>query len=219
MLLHGWGGNHESMLCVAKRLKGVKCIIPDLIGFGVSPHPDYALKVDDYVNAVIEMLDKERISRACFICHSFGARIGIKLAAQYNERVSGLILTGAAGIKPRRKPMYYIKVFSYKVKKRFGISTKNAGSSDYQALSDCMKGTFINVVNEDLTPYLNRITTDTLIVQGERDTETPMYMAEIMNRRILSSSLIVLKGVGHFAYVDRIGEFSAIANSYIDAIK
>lgn len=218
MLLHGWGGNHESMLCVAKRLKGVRCIIPDLIGFGNSPHPDCALKVDDYVEAVIDMLNKENVKRACFVCHSFGARIGIKIAAQYSERVSGLVLTGAAGVKPRRKPIYYIKVFSYKVKKRFGIPTKNAGSPDYRALSDSMKGTFINVVNEDLTPYLNRISTDALIVQGERDTETPMYMAEIMNKRIPSSSLIVLKGVGHFAYVDRLAEFSAIVNSYISAI-
>jgi len=218
VLLHGWGGNHESMLCVARRLKGARCIIPDLIGFGDSPHPDYALRVDDYVEAVINMLDKERISRACFICHSFGARIGIKLSAEYPERVSGLILTGAAGVRPRRKPIYYIKVFSYKVKKRFGIPTNNAGSPDYQALSDSMKGTFVNVVNEDLTPYLNRIEADTLIVHGERDTETPMYMAKIMNERIPSSSLIVLKGVGHFAYIDRLAEFSAIVNSYISAI-
>jgi len=219
VLLHGWGGNHELMLGVAKRLRGCKCLLPDLIGFGHTPHPDYPLSVDDYVDAVVDMMAKADIKKACLVCHSFGARIGLKLAATRADFVSGLVITGGAGIKPKRKLSYYAKVFAHKVKKVLHLPTDLDGSPDYRNLSNAMKGTFVRVVNEDLTPLLPRISIDTLIVQGELDTETPTYMAEIMNKSIPSSSVVIMKGVGHFGYLERLNDFVEITQSYINAIE
>ena len=202
------------MLSIANSLKGCRCLIPDLTGFGDTPHPEYPLTVDDYMDAVLQKLNEKNIDRFCIIAHSFGARIAIKIAAKYPERVSRLIMTGAAGIKPKRGLKYYFKVYLYKLKKRLGIKS-NAGSEDYKALSGAMKGTFVNVVNEDLTALLPGIKADTLLVFGENDTATPLYMARKMEKLIPSAALIVYKDAGHYAYIERSAEFNAAVNSYL----
>ena len=103
-----------------------------------------------------------------------------------------MVLTGAAGIKPKRSIRYYISVYSYKLGKIIlkpfkGLSDrfrKNAGSSDYQNASDVMKGILIQAVNFDITPYLKDIETETLLVFGDKDDSTPLYMGKIMEEKL-----------------------------------
>ena len=93
---------------------------------------------------------------------------------------------------------------------------KNAGSEDYRALSDSMKGTFVRVVNLDLAPRLKEIKNETLIIWGENDTDTPMYMAERMEKEIKNSGLAVLPGAGHFSYIDQYPRFCAILKALME---
>ena len=73
-----------------------------------------------------------------------------------------------------------------------------------------MKKTFIKVVNEDLTPYLKNIKSSVLLIWGDKDTDTPMYMAKTMEREIKDSGLVVFEGSGHFSYLDDIPRYVKI---------
>ena len=156
------------------------------------------------------------MSDVTLIAHSFGARVAIKLAKEFGYFLDKLVIVDGAGIKPRRKLKYYYSIYKHKILKRLKI-VHSAGSADYKALPTAMKGTFINIVNEDLTPLLKFITLPTLIVWGENDRETPLYMAKKMHRLIANSGLVVLKNAGHFSYIDQYQKFIAVLGYFLES--
>lgn len=213
VFLHGWGGSTTSFLGLANLLKhSFKCYLIDFYGFGKTPHPDYALHLADYAKGVEDFLEQNDLTDVTLVGHSFGGRVCIKLAQ--NKRVKRLIIFDGAGIKPRRKPSYYFRVFKYKIKKRLGLNTKDSGSADYRALPSVMRGTFCNVVNENLKPLLKNITLPTLLVWGDVDNDTPVYMGRIMNKKIKNSTLIVFEGAGHFSYLEQPIRAAGVINAF-----
>lgn len=213
VFLHGWGGGIPSFLFVAKQLN-CRCTLVDFYGFGKSAHPNFPLTVADYARGVLEILKKQGIKKAAFIGHSFGGRVAIEIAASHPELVSRLVLVDSAGIKPKRTVKYYLKVAVHKVLKLFGKGLK--GSDDYRALSPVMKKTFINVVNYDQTPLLSRITAPTAIFWGDKDKQTPPYMAKKMNRLIADSHIFWLTNAGHFSYLDNSVLFVSILKAFLE---
>lgn len=185
----------------------------DFYGFGKTPHPDYPLTVKDYAAGVLELMDKLNIEKATLVGHSFGGRVAIYIAAKYPEKVEKLVLVDSAGIKPRRGIKYRLKILLHKILKKFGKGLK--GSKDYRALSPVMKKTFQNVVNYDETYLLSDITADTAIFWGDKDKDTPLYMARKLNKKNKSSHLFLLTNAGHFSYLDNSGYFLKILSAFI----
>ena len=64
-----------------------------------------------------------------------------------------------------------------------------------------MQQTFKNIVNEDLTLYLSSIETETLIIWGKKDQDTPLKNAIKINNLIKDSALIVFPEGTHFSYL------------------
>ena len=92
---------------------------------------------------------------------------------------------------------------------------KMAGSADYQALSGAMRATFVKVVNQDLSGELSKIKNATLLIWGTEDRDTPLYMAEKMEKRIADSGLVRLEGAGHFSYLDQYPKFCAVLRAFL----
>jgi pimeloyl-ACP methyl ester carboxylesterase len=223
VFLHGWGADinvfSSLMKYYAQRFKVTAIDFP---AFGKSSAPLLAFTIFDYYDIITAVLDALSINEASFICHSFGGRVGILLGAKNPELVKKLILVDAAGVRPKRKLGYYFKIYRYKFKKtliKLGLLNKKAlekdGSADYRGLSAVMKQTFVNVVNEDLTPFLKDIAAPTLLIYGENDKDTPPYMAKIMKERIPDGGLILLSGAGHFSFLDKPNEFKIITDKFL----
>lgn len=228
VFLHGWGANIQAWGMAPQMLSDTsRVIVIDFPGFGESDAPYRPFSVGDYTDVVIKLFEELHIEKANIVCHSFGGRVSILLANKRPDLVNKMVFTDAAGVKPKRGAKYYYKVYKYKFfKKLYNIKAlrnlckavgfdvekrvKKAGSSDYQALSDDMKKTFIKVVNEDLTPYLKNIKSSVLLIWGDKDTDTPMYMAKTMEREIKDSGLVVFEGSGHFSYLDDIPRYVKI---------
>lgn len=221
IFLHGWGGSTASFGGVFNHLSNNHFVINlDFYGFGKSDIPQRPLAVSDYTDSVIELLEYLGVQNTHIIAHSFGGRVAIKLAAQRPELVGKIILVDSAGLRPKRGIKYYFRVIKYKAAKflsRFfkGIDLSRYGSDDYRALPEVMRGTFVRVVNEDLTRYLGAIKAPTLIVWGENDQDTPLYMAKKLHKHIKNSGLVVLKGAGHYSYLDKFSQFLAVADSFL----
>jgi haloalkane dehalogenase len=70
----------------------VRCIAPDLIGFGDSDKPDIAYRVEDharYLQAFIEVLE---LNDVILVVHDWGSALGLDWARRHPERVRGLAL-------------------------------------------------------------------------------------------------------------------------------
>ena len=203
--LHGWGANLQSLSCVANYINA-KNILIDFPPFGESGEISGVWNLDDYVSLISCILEREKVKNFSLICHSFGARVGIKLANLYNENVEKLIITGGAGLKSRNKIKKTFRKLKYRVIKMFN---KNAqvGSKDYISLSPNMKKTFNNIINEDLSKECKKLNVKTLLIYGSKDKETPLYMAKKFNKLIKNSKLVIYKNCGHFAYLQNLDNF------------
>lgn len=210
IFLHGWGGDIRSFFACAQIVATkYRVTLVDLYGFGQTPPLQYPATVEDYAKSIVEIINHYKMRSAYIVAHSFGGRIAIRLAAQYGYLIDGIVLADSAGMRPRRGVVYYYRVFRHKVLNKLRIKHE-AGSEDYKKLSGVMRQTFKNIVNEAQDSEVKKITLPILIIWGDKDKDTPIYMAKRIYKKTPTSSLIVFKGEGHFAYLYNNRAFSDI---------
>jgi pimeloyl-ACP methyl ester carboxylesterase len=91
---------------------------------------------------------------------------------------------------------------------------ERVASRDWLEASEAMRGTFRLVVGEDLSPRLPNIAAPTLLIWGDADEDTPLWMAQRMEKEIPNAGLVVLSG-SHYVYAERAAEFNRIATHFL----
>lgn len=224
VLLHGWGQSKAMMEPIEQQfINDFRVINLDLPGFGASDLPFKPWGVYEYTAFLKDFLDAINVENPILIAHSFGARLAIIFASLHATQK--LILTGAAGIKPKRSVAYHLRVRTYKMAKIvFKLPGLNKhqesmsrffGSADYRAISGVMRQSFVKIVNEDLTPLLSQITCPTLLIWGEKDDATPLWMGRIMEKKIPDAGLVVFEDDDHYAYWNQSARFNKISDVFL----
>lgn len=214
LLLHGWGGCINSFRPLEKLKEEFSVLEIDFPPFGKSEEgQDW--NVFSYANMLISLCEHLKIEKCHILGHSFGGRIAILIGAIKKGMVEKIVLVGCAGMKPRRKLSYYLKVANYKLQKAFKKDLSKFGSSDYRSLSPNMKKTFSRIVNTHLEEYAKMLSQEVLIVFGDKDKETPLYMGKRLNGLIKNSRLVVMKDCSHFCYAEKPYEFCKLALDFL----
>lgn len=166
---------------------------------------EFPYSLDDYVLDLKEYAYKHGLKSPSVVAHSFGARVVLKTAYNEPDFFNKLVLTGAAGLKSKKTLKKTVKKTTFKLLKKFVPREKLQAfySSDYLALSPIMKESFIKIVSETLDYTLSEIKNQTLLVFGEKDRETPLYMANKFKKEIKDSKLIIIKNAGHFCFLEK----------------
>ena len=213
VLLHGWGQNMQMMQFIQDAFADQYTVLNlDLPGFGESEEPSTAWSCDDYAHFIHEIVQGIQKEPVILIAHSFGARIAFRYALHYP--VKQMVLTGAAGIRKKRTLLYYCKVYSYKLCKKLSLPIQ-AGSSDYRQASSRMREIMVKAVNEDITKELANINVETLLVWGEEDNQTPLWMGKKMEQMMKNATLVVLEKDDHFAYFHQSHRFIKIIQYFL----
>ena len=89
------------------------------------------------------------------------------------------------------------------------------GSADYRNATPIMRQCLVMAVNEDLRHLMPQIKQETLLIWGDADTATPIGDAKIMDSLIPDSGLAVLKGAGHFSFLEQPAVFANIMRTYL----
>lgn len=167
---------------------------------------------------------KKENKKVILLAHSFGGRIAIKYAVKYPGDIEAMVLTGAAGIKhplTSRQQMFYrmakigkelfalpiLKSLEKYAKKYFYVIVRE---KDYANAGMMMKEVMKNALAEDLTPFLEKVTSSTLLIWGEMDHSTPLVDGQTMNEKIEGSKLFVIKEANHSAVYNNAEEFAKI---------
>lgn len=233
VLLHGWGANMSLFTSMIELLsKKYRVVAMDLPGFGSSDEPKTPWAVSDYTDFVIEFLKDYDASEVTFLGHSFGGRVIIKMFEKQNLpfKIKKLVLTGSAGVKPKKSTKQKIKQRIYKITKGVYQSKlvtklfpdalenlrKRNGSADYNAASPTMRQILVKVVNEDLTHLFEKVTPPTLLVWGKNDTATPLGDGQLMEKLMPEAALVVLENSGHYAFLDEMFAFNKILASFMN---
>jgi len=226
LCLHGWGASHESFAELRETMKSdpVRIIAPDLPGFGESGILTRAWSVDDYADHIAELVKILDLTDVFLLGHSHGGRVAIKLASRGYPWISHLYLCAAAGIRRskhfRRKVGILLASIGKTICSIPGLRTLQPTARkllykflmvhDYERAEGALKETMVRVIDEDMTPLLDRIVVPTDLFWGEDDTMTPLADAIIMNKKIVQSNLLTFAGVRHRVHRDRAGEVAGV---------
>lgn len=226
VILHGWGANIESIMPIFNALEKNSVFAYDAPGFGDSEDPKSTWSTYDYAEFLNKVLNYFKIKNAIFMGHSFGGKTLTAFTPKYEDMVNKLVLIDASGVLPKRHLSYYFKVYTFKTLK-FLYKTifffkkdamakfyKKYGSEDYKNANGIMRSTFVKVVNESTEAEFSKINKDTLLIWGDKDDATPLYMGKVFEEKIKNSGLVVLDG-GHYSYLDDYGTFVAVIKSYL----
>jgi pimeloyl-ACP methyl ester carboxylesterase len=78
-----------------------------------------------------------------------------------------------------------------------------------------MRESMVKNVNTDLKDEMPAITIPVLLIWGDRDTATPLKDGQEMEKRMPGAGLAVIKGAGHFTFLDNPVLFSRILGSFL----
>ncbi|MCP9291123.1 alpha/beta fold hydrolase [Gracilimonas sediminicola] len=235
VILHGWGSSKRVMMPVARNLAHLRTsYVLDLPGFGDSPEPSRAWNIDDYADTVQAFIVSLGEEKTDVLVHSFGGRIMLKLCARDfgKAHIDKVLITGGAGMKPKRSVKFYIRKYTAKILKapfmilpgslrekalgwlRSTSLWKSLGSSDYSKLSGVMRETFVKSVTEYLESSLPEIPHEVLLLWGRNDDATPVYQGERIEKGIKNAALVIIEDAGHYAFLDKPKQFARIAEAF-----
>ncbi|HEY9784828.1 MAG TPA: alpha/beta hydrolase [Candidatus Obscuribacterales bacterium] len=216
VILHGWGQSLEPLRALGDLLSRFYTVyLLDLPGFGLSPRPEQDWGTVDYAQCILKFLDDTGIKKTVLIGHSFGGRVGIRLASRYPDRLESLVLINSGGLRPivkgkrllRSRLLRLLSKFLKKIDQTFGSRCFESwfvpryGSRDYKNAGE-LRNILVKTVNEDISMDASKVPVKTLLLWGDRDEETPVEMGYRLNRLIPNSKLIVLPGKDHFPFLE-----------------
>jgi pimeloyl-ACP methyl ester carboxylesterase len=249
VLVHGLGGAAVNWIEVARTLAGrFRLLVPDLPGHGGSSPLVDAATLDPYADRLARLAEHEGIERAAFAGHSLGALVALRLAVGRPERVSALVLAGAAGIRSAtREAERWLNVVAFVRPGRLYSRQRRriAGgrvlryvvfgywsASDPLALSDdAVHGFLANLsrhadtktarralVRDDPRLDLERVQCPTLVLWGARDRQVPIDDAFEYSRR-LRAPLRVVADCGHLLIGERPEVCADAISSFLDGAR
>lgn len=142
LFLHGFGGGssaYEWSKVYPAFASDYRVLVPDLIGWGRSEHPQRNYQVDDYITTIIEFIEKTCHEPAIVIASSLTAAFTIRAAIRRPELFQALIVTTPAGLSDFGEDYsrsFFAQLVSFPVLDQFiysaGVATSNGISSFLQ---------------------------------------------------------------------------------------
>jgi pimeloyl-ACP methyl ester carboxylesterase len=227
LILHGWGDSSASWKNFAKRLAvDYEVIVLDLPGFGKTQPPDTAWNLTNYAEFVQAFIRKLAVKPYAIIGHSNGGAIAVRGVGQGILQTDKLILFASHGVRgtKTRKALYIVskvgKVMASPLPMNVQVRLRNtlyrkAGSD--LLVAEHMQETFKRIVRDDVRVDAAYISTPTLLVYGELDTEAPVSLGRQLHDAIEGSVFQVLPGVGHFLHHDAEDRTLELAREFLDA--
>lgn len=219
VLLHGWGQNIEMMKPIGDKLKNYHIVIIDLPGYGESSEPDSVWTIYDYVDCIHQLLKELKIKKPILMGHSFGGKISLEYASQYD--VEKLVLFGSPYRPAIKKMPLKTKILKAAKKvpglnKLEGFAKKHIGSTDYKSASEMMRKILVETVNLDITEDVKKIKASTLIIWGTLDDAVPIEDAYDLEKLIPDAGLVVYEGCTHYAYLERLNQVSKVIKVFLE---
>jgi len=219
LLIHGgleaadtWGNQ------VAQVAKTHEVIVADSRGHGRSTRSEkpfgYELMANDYLG----LLDHLMIDKVALVGWSDGGIIGLDIAMRHPERLTKLWAYGAnfniGGLRPDfdKDPVFSQEIANAGEKYRHVSPTPDQYDAFVKQISEMWNS------QPDYTPErLGRITTPTMIVDGEYDEAIKREHTQELSRLIPNTRLLIMPGVSHFGHLQDPQLYNTYLVGFLDA--
>ena len=208
VFVHGWGGSIKSLRKLANHASSkYQTLIFDLPGFGASENPGSNWGVEEYADLVVELFNELKISRPIYFGHSFGGNLGIWISSKKLIPLKALILCASSfkrtgkvskpAVVMNKTVSTYLPFLSDIVGKikplMYKIFFRNSDLAKYPHL----ESNFRKIITQDLTSLIAAIQSPTLILWGERDTYTPVALADELEENISGARKVIFPYKSH----------------------
>lgn len=105
LLIHGSGSPGLFWLPLLRRLDGIRAIVVDRPGFGLSDQSEASLSSAGSIAWISEVLDALDLSCAVIVGHSMGGLWGLRFARACPDRVRGLVMIGTPSLPGTKAPV------------------------------------------------------------------------------------------------------------------
>lgn len=228
LLIHGWGDNIQTFDNLQKFLrKKYTVLLLDLPGMGASQPPESVWDLDNYASFIDKFIQKAWGKPLhAIIGHSNGGAIALRGLGQGKLKADKLVLLSSAGIRSNRQAKKLALKFVAKAgkvatiplprKARERIRRKFYGQIGSDMLvMEHLQQTFKKVVNQDIQADARGLSLPTLLIYGERDTDTPPNYGKVLSSAISGSELQVLRGAGHFVHHDQPNQVDKLIGDFL----
>jgi pimeloyl-ACP methyl ester carboxylesterase len=225
LLVPGLGAHSKIWGPFPKRFaEGRRVIVFDPRGLGKSSAGEEPLTLDLMASDVIAVLDAAAADTAALLGASLGALVALKVALEYPERVSRLILVTPAFFRSRHgdwmlqtlrllaerlSPQEFIQALMPLAfappffEKGFGmIKEVSRMLTPTPAEMEQIKRQLDALQDEEMPEDLSMLKIPTLLIAGSRDILAPVEGARHLAAKIRGSRLITLPDAGHSPFVE-----------------
>ena len=218
--IHGFGGDKETWLMMAALLPRARgAFLIDLPGHGRSDVVDESrASIRHHAEAVLRVLDKNRIDRAIICGNSMGGGVALRLAQSWPDRIAGLVLVASIGrdvheggamqwldgenpLIPREEDVERFMQLVLERPPPVGravirhVITMRARRAD--VLHRLFRGFILNAGEAGVPRELAGIAQRALVIHGEQDRIIDKRVAEDLVSALPNAELVVMRGVGH----------------------
>ncbi len=231
VLHHSWGS--PGWLPFYDRLvdAGQRVVVPDLPGWGGSERPVWARDPRDIAIIVTRVMARLGVQDAKLLGLGFGGYIAAELAVMNPSALAGLVLVGAAGIKPDSSDILDQMMLSHRkyIEESFRDAESYAATfgeepaDELRDLWDFSREMTARVTwkpymfNRRLPPLLGDMDVPTLIVWGENDKVVPLECAERFEAAIPNATVAIVDGAGHVVEIEAPDELAALVSKFPDS--
>ena len=202
-IIHGWTYTTSGWDKTLTLLKKAGLSVEMLRVPGLTEPSEKVWTIEDYVKWANKNLPKN----AVVLGHSNGGRILLNLCAENPEKLQKLILLDSAGVysPSLKKSIIHALAKIGKPLKKIPLIDKIfhrlTDTTDYSKAPENMKKTLQNMLESDKHLKLEKVTTKTYILWGQKDTITPPAQAEIIHQKLPNSDLKFYKNWPHSPYL------------------
>ncbi|MFP3172598.1 MAG: alpha/beta fold hydrolase [Acidilobus sp.] len=240
VLIEGLGYAHWMWVEQRSLSEHVKLVIYDNRGVGLSSKPKGPYTMNDFTNDLEDLLDALSIEKAFLWGVSMGGMIAMHFAVNHDKRVKGLVLGetnfGTSSLPPSQEALNVLlrPPSSELDRKRSLIERMKVAFSDdfvrnnmakieqlaelrmqFEEDPEAYKSQLAAVLTFDFKDRLKDIRSPTLIVTGDQDKVVNPMNSYIMNQLIPNSKLVILKGAGHLAIIERSKDYNQLVLNFI----
>jgi pimeloyl-ACP methyl ester carboxylesterase len=235
ILVHGWkvsGAVFDDLLS-ALDLTGLRVLVPDLRGTGLSDKPTEGYTIQRFAEDILAIADAERTDEFIVVGHSMGGQIAQWLASHHPDRILGAVLLCSVPASGLPLPDEMVEVFRAAARSRdaqrgiiANVSRELSAAAIDRLIEDAARTSHAAIElgfeawrKGGFASTLSQVRAPTLVV-GSDDPAIPVDLlrAEIV-AKIATARLAVLPGPGHYLPVERPRETAALLNAFLCALR
>lgn len=237
ILLHGLSDSHHSYDLVRPLLPGRwRVFAVTMRGHGLSDKPETGYAMRDFARDVAAFMDAVGLERAVLVGHSMSSAITLQTAADYPERVSGVVLIGAfAHFETPAMHELHSAVFDFgeSCGGEFALAFQESTLANMipqsfldTAVAESMRvpgyawrGAVQGLIEFEPCVAARRCHAPAVILWGDKDAYCPRSDQNDLRAALRTSRLFTLPNVGHAIHWEKPADTAALLRAFIADIE